>query len=140
MFMDSKVSRAPEMCDCSGARRGLRPIGYRLTLLCVTLFCALLVPGCLLAGDGVSDWLHLALPGDAPVGVSDLSLGQSTAEVRGLSMVLKLQAQVVLRNVGAKSIRGLTLRVEAQDISPGGRGSVTVPSLNVAPGETFPVR
>src|SRR5580700_2734705 len=111
------VSRAPDIRASSGMRRrGLRlcRIGFCPTFFLI-MFCAVLVPGSLLAGDGVSDWLHLALPGDAPVGVSDLSLGQSTAEVRGLSMVLNLQAQVVLRNVGAKSIRGLTLRVEAQD-------------------------
>lgn len=104
------------------------------------LFLLLLLGAPAFSGDGVSDWLHLALPGDAPVGVIDLSLGQSTASVRGLSMVLNLQAQLTLRNLGNKPIRGLTLRVEAQDITPGGRGSVTVPSLNVAPGEAFPVR
>ena len=32
------------------------------------------------------------------------------------------------------------LRVEAQDVTPGGQGSVTVPSLNVPAGETFTVR
>jgi hypothetical protein len=148
MCMGSKVNLAPDSRVSSPLRRdGLRqrpfgfcPAGSRLAASCLTMLCALLVPASLLGADGVSDWLHLALPGDAPVGVSDLSLGQSTASVRGLSMVLNLQAQVVLRNVGNKSIHGLTLRVEAQDISPGGRGSVTVPSLNVAPGETFPVR
>lgn len=106
----------------------------------LVLFALVLVPAPAGAAEGVSDWLHLALPGDAPVGLIDLSLGQSTASVRGLSLVFNLQAQLTLRNVGNKPIRGLTLRVEAQDVTPGGRGSVTVPSLNVAPGDAFPVR
>jgi hypothetical protein len=37
-------------------------------------------------------------------------------------------------------LSGLTLLVEAQDLTPAGRGSVTVPSLSVQPGEIFPVR
>jgi hypothetical protein len=64
----------------------------------------------------------------------------TTAHVRGVSMVLDLHASLLLRNTSAKPISGLTLRVEAQDITPAGKGSVTVPSLHVEPGEVFPVR
>src|SRR5271170_1449737 len=89
---------------------------------------------------GASQWLHVALPRDSPVGLIDISLGQSTAGVRGMSMLLDLHTQLLLRNSGPKTIRGLMLRVEAQDVTPGGQGSVTVPSLNVPAGETFAVR
>jgi hypothetical protein len=34
----------------------------------------------------------------------------------------------------------VTLRVVSQEVTMGGKGSVTIPSLNVAPGEAFPVR
>jgi hypothetical protein len=47
---------------------------------------------------------------------------------------------LVLRNNGVKPISGLTLRVEAQDLTPSGKGSVTMPSLYVQPGEVFPAR
>jgi hypothetical protein len=45
----------------------------------------------------------------------------------------------MLRNTGNRTICGLTLRVEAQDLTPSGKASVTVPSLMVQPGEVFPV-
>jgi hypothetical protein len=55
-------------------------------------------------------------------------------------MAIDLHASLVLRNVGRKTISSLTLRVEAQDLTPSGKGSVIMPSLYVQPGETFPVR
>jgi hypothetical protein len=55
-------------------------------------------------------------------------------------MALDLHSSLLLRNTGTKTISGLTLRVEAQDLTPSGRGSVTIPSLSVRPGEVFPVR
>ena len=45
-----------------------------------------------------------------------------------------------LRNSGSRRIRGITLLVSAQDVTPGGKASVSVPSLNAAPGENFPIR
>jgi hypothetical protein len=97
-------------------------------------------PGSLCAADGASQWVHVALPADAPVSYVDVSLGQSNARLAGLSMVFDIHAQLMLRNVGSKPVHGMTLRVEAQDVSPGGLGSVTEPSLNILPGEVFPVR
>ncbi len=67
------------------------------------------------------------------------SLGPTTARLRAASMAVDLHASLVLRNTGTKPISGLTLRVEAQDLTPSGKGSVTLPSLNVLPGEVFPV-
>jgi len=55
-------------------------------------------------------------------------------------MVLDLHTALTLRNSSQRRIRGVTLLVQAQEFSPGGRGSVAVPSLDVRPGETFPVR
>lgn len=111
------------------------------------IYRPLLVAGLLSAGvvavpaaDSSSQWVHVALPADAPVGYVDVSLGQSNARLSGLSMVFDLHTQLMLRNVGTKPIHGMTLRVEAQDVTPGGLGSVTVPSLNVLPGDVFPVR
>ncbi len=85
-------------------------------------------------------WLDVDFPHDSPVLPVTLSLGSTTMRPRGASMALNLHASLLLRNTGAKTISGLTLRVEAPDLTPSGKGSVTVPSLQVRPGEVFPVR
>jgi hypothetical protein len=55
-------------------------------------------------------------------------------------MLLDLHTSLTLRNSSGRAIRGITLLVQAQDVTPGGKASVSVPSLNVASGENFPVR
>lgn len=90
--------------------------------------------------DDSAQWLNVEFPRDSPVLVVSFSLGPTTARPRGMSMALDLHASLMLRNTATKPIAGLTLRVEAQDLTPAGKGSVTVPSISVQPGETFPVR
>lgn len=93
------------------------------------------------AGDRTNvRWLDVEFPKDSPIAVVSFGLGESTATVRGSSLALDLHTSLSLRNSSTRSIRGLTLRVEAQDLTPGGKASVTVPSVNVKPGEVFPVR
>ena len=92
------------------------------------------------AAQADDQWLRVGFARDSPVLLVSFSLGPTTARVRGMSMALDLHASLALRNTGSKTISGLTLRVEAQDLTPSGRGSVTVPSLSVQPGEVFPVR
>ncbi len=101
-----------------------------------------LVSACLSpADDGTNTpWLKVDFPNDSPLGVISYSLGNSTESVRGISLALGLHTSLVLRNIGNKAVRGLTLRVEAQDLTPAGKASVTVPSLDISPGEIFPVR
>jgi hypothetical protein len=66
--------------------------------------------------------------------------GESTATARGGAMLLDLHTSLTLRNSGSRAIRGITLLVQAQEVTPGGKASVSVPSLNVQAGENFPVR
>lgn len=47
---------------------------------------------------------------------------------------------LTLRNVNQNRIHGVTLRVVSQEVTLGGKGWVTYPSLNVGPGEAFPAR
>jgi hypothetical protein len=89
---------------------------------------------------GSGSWLNVELPRDSPVLLVSSSLGGTTARPRGTSMAVELHASLLLRNTGNKGLSGLTLRVEAQDLTPSGRGSVTVPSMEIQPGEVFPVR
>jgi len=106
------------------------------------LVVLVLTPALLTAAssDDKGNWLAVQFPHDSPVISVGFNMGPSTAMARGSSMVIDLHAGLVLRNVGTKPICGLTLRVEAQDLSPHGKGSVLKPSLFVMPGEEFPVK
>lgn len=84
--------------------------------------------------------MHITLPEDSPVTVVSADWGESTATARGGAMLLDLHTSLSLRNSGSRRIRGITLLVQAQEVTPGGKASVAVPSLNVGVGENFPVR
>ena len=110
----------------------------RLIVRCAALLS--LAVGAFAYTEDSGRWLNVEFPRDSPVLVVSFGLGPTTARPRGASMALDLHASLLLRNTSAKPISGLTLRVEAQDVTPAGKGSVTAPSLSVAPGEVFPVR
>lgn len=84
--------------------------------------------------------LKIDLPKDSPVVVLSADPGDSSEIPRGGAMLLDLHAALSLRNATQRRIRGVTLVVTAQDVTPGGKGSVTITSLDVGPDETFPVR
>ncbi len=103
----------------------------------------LLASGTAFATDENGGLFEVEFPHDSPVLPVHFGLqepGPTTASVRGTSIVVNLHASLLLRNTGTKEISGLTLMVEAPDLTPSGRGSVTVPSLHAKPGEVFPVR
>ena len=104
----------------------------------LAVLCSVALP--LFAQNDPERWLNVEFPRDSPVLLVSFSLGRTTARPRGSSMALDLHASLLLRNTGPKPISGLTLRVEAQDLTPMGKGSVTVPSLDIQPGDVFPVR
>ncbi|MGD0200258.1 MAG: hypothetical protein ABSD27_05845 [Bryobacteraceae bacterium] len=79
-------------------------------------------------------------PGDSPVTVVSADWGESRTEARGGALVLDLRTSLSLRNASPRRIRGVTLLVRAQEVTPGGKASLSVPSLDVTPGETFPIR
>lgn len=91
-------------------------------------------------GAGLSRQFKIDLPPDAPVAVVAADWGESRTAERGGALVLDLHTALSLRNVGARRIRGLTLLVTSQEVTPGGKASVTKASLDVSPGESFPVR
>src|SRR6202162_2501445 len=80
------------------------------------------------------------LPKDSPVAVIASDYGDSNETARGGAMLLDLHAALTLRNSSQRRIRGITLLVTAQEVTAGGKGSVTVTSLDVGPFETFPIR
>jgi hypothetical protein len=82
----------------------------------------------------------IELPKDSPVAVIKADYGGSMETPRGGAVMVDLHASLSLRNSSGRHIRGITLLVRSQEATPGGKGSVTLTSLDVAPGETFPVR
>jgi len=84
--------------------------------------------------------MHITLPEDSPVTVVSADWGESTATARGGAMLLDLHTSLSFRNSSGRRIRGVTLLVQSQEVTPGGKASVSVPSLNVQSNENFPVR
>jgi hypothetical protein len=79
-------------------------------------------------------------PSDSPLSLVAADWGETRATARGGALVLDLHTSLSLKNAGARRIRSVTLLVLAQEVTPGGKASVAVPSLNIGSGETFPVR
>lgn len=84
--------------------------------------------------------VNINLPKDSPVALLAMQSDQSRTTMRGAAMVIDLHMALRLRNSGPNHIHGVTLRVVSQEVTMGGKGSVTIPSLNIAPGDVFPVR
>jgi hypothetical protein len=79
---------------------------------------------------------------NAPVAPMSTSWTGSTAQPRGGALVIDVHASLVLKNLDKRRIRGITLvvGVGAPESVAGGKGSVSLPTLDVAPGDTFPVK
>lgn len=95
---------------------------------------------CMLALGASAQALNhkIDLPKDSPVGLLSADFTNSTATARGGMYVVDVHASLSLRNSTQRRIRGIAFAVYAPEV--GGKGSITVPSLDVAPGETFSVR
>lgn len=84
--------------------------------------------------------VKINVPDNSPVSLVSLSMGESRAMARGAALVLDLHMALTLRNGTGNRIHGVALRVVSQEVTVGGKASVSVPSLNVGPGDAFPVR
>jgi hypothetical protein len=80
------------------------------------------------------------LPANSPISMLSANYGDSRATARGGALVLDLHMALTLRNQENRRIRGVTMLISAQESAPGGRASQTFPTLDVGPGESFPVR
>jgi hypothetical protein len=102
----------------------------------------LLCAGALIAQDGrlpENAW-QINLGDKSPVLLQSIAPGESRTSARGAAMVLDLHMALTLRNISSNRIHGVTLMVVSQEAVKGGKGSVTIPSLNIGPNESFPVR
>jgi hypothetical protein len=84
--------------------------------------------------------VKINLPPDSPLTLIAENLGESHVSQRGSAVVLDLDVTLTLHNSSPNRVRGVTLLVAAQEVTPGGKASVSVPSLDVAPNQNFPVR
>jgi hypothetical protein len=84
--------------------------------------------------------VNINLPNNSPLSLKSFTMADSRATARGAALALDLHMSATLVNNGPNRIHGVTLRVVAQEVTLGGKGSVTYPSLNVGPGDTFQVR
>ena len=98
----------------------------------------LLLAGAALTAQTLSR--KVELPPDSPVALVTDDWGDSSAAARGGAFFVDVHASLSLRNVSQKRVHGITLSVSSQDVAPGGKGSVSIPSLDAGPGDVFPVR
>jgi hypothetical protein len=84
--------------------------------------------------------VNINLPADSPLALISTSMSDSRTTARGAALMLNLHMSLTLRNTSQNRIHGVTMRVVSQEVTLGGKGWVTYPSLNVGPGEAFPVR
>jgi hypothetical protein len=84
--------------------------------------------------------VKINLPPDSPLTLISENLGESHVSQRGSAVVLDLDVTLTLHNSSPNRVRGVTLLVAAQEVTPGGKASVSVPSLDVPPSQNFPVR
>jgi hypothetical protein len=107
----------------------------------MTLFALLGAAGLLAQDSAIAPGsVNINLPGNSPLRLISSTTGDSRATARGAALSLDLHMALTLQNSSPGRIHGVTLRVVAQEVTLGGKGSVTYPSLNVGPGEAFPVR
>jgi hypothetical protein len=94
---------------------------------------ALVWSGLCASGQG----LKIDFPKDSPVSPLTTDVSSPTATARGGTNLIEVNTTLSLRNSGQKRIRSMTLMVSAQDAV--GKGSVSVPTLDAGPGETFSI-
>ena len=109
---------------------------YRLIAAALLSVAAVPAQDVALPGNSV----NFTLPKDSPVALLGFSTAESRATARGAALVLDLHLSATLRNISPNRIHGITLRVVSQEVTLGGKASVSMPSLNIGPGETFPIR
>ena len=87
-----------------------------------------------------NDAVAVDLPADVRLAFESKQFESSEIRPRGGALVIDLDGEIRLRNTSMDRIRGITVAVSSSDGALGGRAVVSVPSLNVAPGESFPLK
>jgi hypothetical protein len=91
------------------------------------------------SGQTPNTKIDLSKDKDSPVTLDSYDPGDTKVTPRGSLYLVDFHPTLSLRNSSAKRVRSVTLTVLAAETSAGGKASVSVPSLNVAPGDTFSI-
>ncbi len=108
-------------------------------MLSIALGLAGAVSLCAQDGPLPAGSININFPNDSPLTLQK-SADESHASARGAALAIDLHLALTLRNIGPGNVRGLVLRVVSQEAALGGKGSVTLTSLNIPSGDSFPVR
>ncbi len=104
------------------------------------ILCVAAVTGLFAQEARLDNSVKINLQADSPLTLISTDLGESHFSQRGSAVLLDLDVSLTLHNSSSNRVRGVTLLVAAQEATPGGKASVSVPSLDVAPNQNFPVR
>lgn len=110
-----------------------------LAALAVVALCAVSA----LSGEDGSEaarYLKPEFPAASPLRLVNTDWGRSRVIQRGSAATAELHLVLHLRNTSSQPIHGITLLFVTQDLVPGGKASISLPGLRVAPGETFPAK
>jgi len=114
-------------------------------VLGIKLAAILLLAPCLLLAQGGSEspvrkYLRFELPPSSALRLVDTDWGRSRIVQRGSAATAELHLVLHFENRGSQPVHGITLLFMTQDFAPGGKASITLPGLRVAPGEIFPAK
>ena len=84
--------------------------------------------------------IDIRLAPDVPLSILSRDVSETTIQILGAVMVIDLRCALEIRNDSSHYLRGLILGVVTQPLSPGGKASVGLPSLNVPPDEIVSAR
>ncbi len=83
--------------------------------------------------------VEVSVDAGVPLAIASKDASETEFHLRGGLMVVDLRCRLSVENTGPRHVRAVTFGVVAGPVTAGGKASVSVPSLNVAPGDTFPV-
>ncbi|MDZ7637760.1 MAG: hypothetical protein U5J83_05850 [Bryobacterales bacterium] len=112
--------------------------------LCRFVLLALLCVAPLVAQENgaaaAARYLAFDFPAASPLRLVDTDWGRSRILQRGSAATAELHLVLKLENRASQPIHGITLLFVTQAFAPGGKASITLPGLRVAPGEVFPAK
>ena len=83
--------------------------------------------------------VQVSLDDRVPLAIVSKDASETEFHLRGGLMVVDLRCRLSIENTGPRHVRAVTFGVVAGPVTVGGKASVSLPSLNVAPGDSFPV-
>ena len=80
--------------------------------------------------------VHVAIAPDIPLSLVSKDLSSTRVQIMGAIMMVDLKCRLEVRNESTSFLRGVVMGVVSAEHSPGGKASVALPSLNIAPDDT----